>query len=1457
MATVDDEKISTSFKIPEFDLKRENYVTWRAKFRAVAKMKGFLEALKKGGNSNMPASESAPRSTDADTKKLEEKAIKENDVAMAYLIQAMSTSRGMRTIHKGKSTDWPEGLAHKVMEYLHNKMMPEDTMSKVEFKNACTQIKMRKKDDPSKLFELISEVQEEYGVDMDQDDETALVLEKAPEMYQSVLVSCIEAKGTALTTDDLEGVMMKRYRLALKAKKKFGNDDDSDSDNELTLSAFTGKCFRCGKQGHKANQCKDNDDRGGGNPNHGRRAKFTGNCNMCNRKGHKAKECYEREENASKRPRGWKSCLKPEVASAAVGTSVELLLMAGNDQGMRFPDDAKILRDPNVWIGDTAATCDVTFCKAGMTGTDPPKGSGGVVAYNGQNEKPELIGTIAGDKCDANGNVEFRIKMAEVAYTPKSHFNLFSIGKRLREGWQLGGNEEAIWIKKGSTKLKFDGRVTTPKGVVYYMYLKRDTEIAGAATESKKLVSMKQAHDMLGHGNKEKTRKTAKAIGIEIKPGDMDPCDACAAGKAKQKNVPKQSEHKPATKGEGRIYTDIATVKKPKNEDVTVTKPHWQVMVDERTGHKTSVFHEKKSDQVETTCVKIQKWKEADVPIKYVRCDNAGENKSLQARADSSDWKLGLTFEYTARDTPQQNHLAELAFATLANRGRAMMHAANIPIKLRYKVFKEAFQTATLMDGLDVINIDGKEDTRYKHRFGSNPAFADHLRIWGEAGTVKTKTATTPKVADRGVQCLIVGYALNHHGDCYRMWNPKTNYVYETRDVIWLRRMYFQKLNVTPEQAIVPVVSLQVDRESETVDDSTIIEVREGDTDIIDGNATSTDDGRNSDCNGNEDNEGDSSNGGTEDAPTPTITRTGRQVKPRIRLIEEIGGLTVAEQNYYATLAEATENEFDDNAEIACVGAGLGGGFENTNELHVIKYKEAMASDDKEKWQKAIDEEHDRMVRNKVWKVVPKSDLPQGAKIMTTTWACKKKPNGTYRARLNARGYEQVDGVHFDSSSIAAPVTNDITIRIVLILMLMASWYGELLDVNGAFLMGLFENGERIHLHVPEGFERFYPANVVLLLMRTIYGLKQAAKMYWIATLDAMYDMNYKRCKVDPCLYYQWFQDELVIWLSWVDDNLCVGPKNRVLLAKKEMMDRFDCDEIGNMDEYVGCKLERDYEKRTMKFTQPVLLQSFDDEFELPDGKAPVTPAPAGDTLMKGKPNESMSANDQKKYRSGVGKLLHMVKWSRPECMNRVRELSRFMGEGTYGHMHAMLRTMKHCISKPTRGLTLKPSMTWNGDRNFEFVVRGKSDSDYAKCTDTRKSISGYCTYLCDAVVTVKSGMQRIVALSVSEAELYAATQCAQDMLYIYRLLSNIGLKVKLPMVLEVDNQGAVDLANNWSVGGRTRHVEVRQYFLREMKEQGLIVVKWCSGDSNESDLFTKNLGGPDFEKHAGVFCSD
>ncbi len=81
-----------------------------------------------------------------------------------------------------------------------------------------------------------------------------------------------------------------------------------------------------------------------------------------------------------------------------------------------------------------------------------------------------------------------------------------------------------------------------------------------------------------------------------------------------------------------------------------------------------------------------------------------------------------------------------------------------------------------------------------------------------------------------------------------------------------------------------------------------------------------------------------------------------------------------------------------------------------------------------------------------------------------------------------------------------------------------------------------------------------------------------------------------------------------------------------------------------------------------------------------------------------------------------------------------------------------------------------------------------------------------------------KSLTQKSVALSVCEAEQTAGLLCAQDMMYVPNVLESMGLKVKFPMTLEMDNKGAVDLANNWSIGGRTRHVDVRQCFLRNLR---------------------------------------
>eukprot|EP00957_Ditylum_brightwellii_P023208 1751295-Ditylum_brightwellii.AAC.1 len=91
-----------------------------------------------------------------------------------------------------------------------------------------------------------------------------------------------------------------------------------------------------------------------------------------------------------------------------------------------------------------------------------------------------------------------------------------------------------------------------------------------------------------------------------------------------------------------------------------------------------------------------------------------------------------------------------------------------------------------------------------------------------------------------------------------------------------------------------------------------------------------------------------------------------------------------------------------------------------------------MAGPDKDKWKEAVKEEYGCMEKRKVFKPVPRTKLPMSAKLMTSTWAMKKKENDTYQARLNACGYEQREQEHYDGSSIAAPVANDMTICIVM-----------------------------------------------------------------------------------------------------------------------------------------------------------------------------------------------------------------------------------------------------------------------------------------------------------------------------------------------------------------------------------------------------------------------------------------
>ena len=185
-------------------------------------------------------------------------------------------------------------------------------------------------------------------------------------------------------------------------------------------------------------------------------------------------------------------------------------------------------------------------------------------------------------------------------------------------------------------------------------------------------------------------------------------------------------------------------------------------------------------------------------------------------------------------------------------------------------------------------------------------------------------------------------------------------------------------------------------------------------------------------------------------------------------------------------------------------------------------------------------------------------------------------------------------------------------------------------------------------------------------------------------------------------------------------------------------------------------------------------------------------------------------------------------------------------------HVCALMTLVKYVTHTKDRGLVLVPKDLWT--TGYSFKIHGRSDSNYTTNPDDHRSILGGRVFVNSMPICFRSVTQKFVTLSVTEAEIAAGVMVAQDMLYIYRLLESLELEVELPMVLEMDNSGAVDIANSWSVGGRTRHVDVQNYFLRELKDQGLLVIRHIAGESNDADIFTKNVTSAIFDRHVPLY---
>jgi hypothetical protein len=145
--------------------------------------------------------------------------------------------------------------------------------------------------------------------------------------------------------------------------------------------------------------------------------------------------------------------------------------------------------------------------------------------------------------------------------------------------------------------------------------------------------------------------------------------------------------------------------------------------------------------------------------------------------------------EFSSHDTPQHNSLAELAFPYLVRKSRAMMEGAMVPDDLKSKVALKAISCALQLDGLVMVKTKDKLATRDMHMFGTNPMWSKKLHVWGEVEAVAE--GKDSKTGDRGATMMFVDYA-ECKNNSVQMWYSHTTRVIVSRDVIWLKRMFFE-----------------------------------------------------------------------------------------------------------------------------------------------------------------------------------------------------------------------------------------------------------------------------------------------------------------------------------------------------------------------------------------------------------------------------------------------------------------------------------------------------------------------------------------------------------------------------------------------------------------------------------------------------------------------------------------
>ena len=424
-----------------------------------------------------------------------------------------------------------------------------------------------------------------------------------------------------------------------------------------------------------------------------------------------------------------------------------------------------------------------------------------------------------------------------------------------------------------------------------------------------------------------------------------------------------------------------------------------------------------------------------------------------------------------------------------------------------------------------------------------------------------------------------------------------------------------------------------------------------------------------------------------------------------------------------------------------------------------------------------------------------------------------------------------MEGIDYNETY--SPVVKFTSVRILLACVTVLGLFLHQMDVKTAFLNG--DLNETVYMEQPEGFKVKGREDWVCRLFKSIYGLKQASRQWYLKMDEFLTQhLGLSRNPSDECLYTGCHNGNILIIALYVDDLLIACDDSAKLnVVKTELGKRFRMKDLQEARKCLGFEIERNIRSGTLRLSQVKYANAVLSRFGMASAKPSRTPMETKLNLeMDSKPAPDVP------YREAIGSLMYLMVGTRPDIAFAVSRLAKYVENPTELQWQGVKRLLRYVIG------TVKHGILFQADQSLEPV--GYVDADWAGDVASRKSTSGYVFIMGGGAVSWCSRQQEVVALSSTEAEYISLCTGVKEAIWLRRLVSNLGIKLKVghgPMLLLVDNQGAIDLAQNGSTNRRTKHIDVRYHFNREAVTKKIVQLKYCPSEKMAADILTKILG--------------